>query len=180
MTPSTERDFSQQDLMAWVRNRFKQIKGAKITANEISAVGGDSGFRSQPIQVNIRGDDIDELIRVSNELKNALAKVPGFVDLDTTYRGGKPEVDVNIARERAANLGVPSATVGSTIRALVAGDAVSSLKDGLDVYDVTVQLPKHLRDDIGQLDNLQVRSTDGQLVDLASVVKVLTARDRAP
>jgi len=172
MTPSSERSFSQQDLMAWVRDRFKHVKQVKITANEISAVGGSSGFRSQPIQFNIRGDDMNELVKASDKLKDALAKVPGFVDLDTTYRGGKPEVDIDIARERAADLGVPVASVGSSIRAFMAGDAVSTLKDGLDVYDVTVQMPKRLRADIAQLNNLQVRSVSGQLVDLSNVVKV--------
>lgn len=172
MTPSSERSFSQEDLMAWARARYAKVKNANITAAAISAVGGDSGFRQQPIQLNIRGDDMDELVKVSNKLKNELAKVPGFVDLDTTYRGGKPEVDISIDRERAADLGVPVATVGSTIRALVADDAVSELKDGLDVYDIVVQLPEAQRENVDSLSNIQVRSVSGTMVDLASVVKV--------
>ncbi|MEZ4223477.1 MAG: efflux RND transporter permease subunit [Polyangiaceae bacterium] len=172
MTPSRERSHSQEDLMAWARARYAKVQNAKITAAPISAIGGDSGFRQQPVQLNIRGDDMDELVAVSTKLKDELAKVPGFVDLDTTYRGGKPEVDISIDRERAADLGVPAATVGTTIRALVADDAVSELKDGLDVYDIVVQLPEDQRENVDSLANIKVRAVSGALVDLSSVVRV--------
>lgn len=169
LTPAKQRGFHQEELMAWARARFGKVESAKITATPISAVGG-GGFRDMPIQFNVRGNDMDELVRVTTQLKEELAKTPGFVDLDTSYRGGKPELGLRIDRERAADLGVPAATVGSAIRALVAEDAVSELKDGVDVTDIVVQLPSEQRRNIDDLANLQVRSVTGQLVDLANVV----------
>jgi HAE1 family hydrophobic/amphiphilic exporter-1 len=140
MKPRVERAFNQEALMAWARTRFAGVEQAKISATPISPFGGDT-FRNQPIQLNVRGSDMQQLIDVTNNLKAELAKVPGMVDLDTTHRGGKPEVEIVVDRERAADLGVPVASVASTIRAMIAADAVSELKDGVDVYDIVLQLP---------------------------------------
>jgi HAE1 family hydrophobic/amphiphilic exporter-1 len=172
MTPRMSRAFHQEDLMAWARTRYAGIKNVKVTAQPISAVGGGSGFRQQPIQFNVRGDDMDELVRVTDQIKQELAKVKGLVDLDTTYRGGRPELEVQVDRERAASFGVPVVTVASTIRSLVAEDAVSELKDGVDSYDIVLQLPPEQRTRIDSLSNIRVRALNGQLVDVSSVVKL--------
>jgi HAE1 family hydrophobic/amphiphilic exporter-1 len=172
MTPRLSRPFHQEDLMAWTRARYGNLKDILVTAQPISAVGGGSGFRQQPIQFNVRGNDMDELVKVTNQLKDDLAKVPGLVDLDTTYRGGKPELEVHVDRDRAASFGVPVSSVASTIRAFIGQDAVSELKDGVDVYDIVVQLPKDQERQIEQLSNLKVRALDGRLVELSNVVRI--------
>jgi HAE1 family hydrophobic/amphiphilic exporter-1 len=171
LTPSKQRQFRQQDLMAWVRARLKGVQGALISVQEIQAVGGQA-FRSQPVQFYVRGSDMDELVRATDALKGELGKIKGFVDLDTTYRGGKPELAVQIDRDAAASLGVPVASVATTIRALMAGDPVSEIKDGVDVYDITMQLPEHAQAQIGSLANVKVRSVTGTMVDLSNVVTV--------
>jgi hydrophobic/amphiphilic exporter-1 (mainly G- bacteria), HAE1 family len=172
MTPRKTRAFHQEQLMAWARARYAGLENVKINALPIAAVGGGGGFRQQPIQFNVRGDNMDELVRATDKLKAELAKVPGLVDLDTTYRGGKPELEVQVDRERAATLGVPVASVATTIRALIAEDPVSELKDGVDVYDIVVQLPPEQQKRIELLPNLKVRAVNGQLVELANVVRM--------
>lgn len=177
LTSSKERPFTQQDLMAWVRARLGKVPDALVSVQEINVVGGQ-GFRSQPIQFYVRGADMNELVRATDALKKELATIPGLVDLDTTYRGGKPEVAIRIDRDQAADLGVPAASIATTIRALMAGDPVSQLKDGVDLYDITLRMPPELRSRIEDLSNLQVRSTTGAIVDLANVVHV--ERDEGP
>ncbi len=172
MIKAGKRPFSQQQLMQWLRDRYDGITTAKITVTEISAVGGDSGFRSQPIQFNIRGKDMDELNAAASGLIEELKKHDGFVDLDTTWRGGKPEVAVEIDRDRAAALGVPVSSIATTIRAYFAADKVTDYKDGLDLYDVTVSLPRRDGDALDALTSLQVRSVTGRLVDLGNVVHI--------
>jgi HAE1 family hydrophobic/amphiphilic exporter-1 len=171
LTPSKQRGFSQEELMGWVRDRLGKFTGAKISVQKIDAVGGQA-FRAQPIQFYLRGSNMDELVKAADALKAELAKIKGFVDLDTTYRGGKPELTVNIDRSAAADLGVPVAAIASTVRALMAGDAISEIKDGVDVYDITVQLSEAEQVNIASLANLKVRSITGQPVDLSNVVDV--------
>jgi hydrophobic/amphiphilic exporter-1 (mainly G- bacteria), HAE1 family len=169
MTRSTQRKFSQEQVMKWTRSRFAHVDPAKVTVSEVAMFGGGN---AQPIQLSIRGRDLDELARTADLVKLELQKHKGFVDVDTTYRSGKPEVALQVDRERAAALGVPVASIALAIRSLMAGDAVSELKDGTDAYDIIVQLPENDRNRVESLSSLKVRSTSGQLVDLANVVKV--------
>jgi hydrophobic/amphiphilic exporter-1 (mainly G- bacteria), HAE1 family len=175
LTPARQRRFHQDDVMAWVRARFADVDDAVITVSLIDVVGGGSGFRPQPVQFNIRGSDSDELERVARALVAELERLPGFVDLDVTHRPGRPELVIDIDRDRAADLGVPVAAIATTIRALIAGDKVTELKDGIDIYDVTMRLPEKERDAFEALTNLTVRSDSGELVELASVVTVTRA-----
>lgn len=169
MTRSTARKYSQDDVMKWVRERYAHAQPALVTVAEVGMVGGGN---TQPIQLSIRGRDLAELAKVATTVQTELKKIKGFVDVDISYRGGKPEVGLQVDRERAAALGVPVATIATAIRALLAADAVSELKDGADAYDIIVQLPENERGRIESLSSLKVRSTSGQLVDLANVVKV--------
>ena len=57
MTPAGERSFHQEHVMAWTRERYADVKNAVITAAPVAQVGGDSGFRQQAVQFNIRGRD---------------------------------------------------------------------------------------------------------------------------
>ena len=172
LVPRHDRKYSQEQVMAWVRERYAGTKDAIITANAISPIGGDSGFKQQPVQFNIRGTDIAALEKASKEMLEELGKVKGLVDLDTSYRGGKPELAFEIDRDRAAELGVPVSAIASTLRALIAGDKVTELKEGLELYDVTVQLPAAEKRGIASLDNVVVRASTGQMVPLSNVVSV--------
>jgi hydrophobic/amphiphilic exporter-1 (mainly G- bacteria), HAE1 family len=173
LTPPKTRPYHQEDIAAWVRARYAGVTDAKLAVTAVNAVGGDSaGFRSQPIQFNIRGTDMAELEAASRALMDELRKIKGFVDIDASYRGGKPELVVEVDRDRAADLGVPVAAVATTLRALVAGDKVTDYKDGLQLYDVTMRLPDDQKVGLEAMDNLKVRSATGQLVDLAGIVTV--------
>jgi HAE1 family hydrophobic/amphiphilic exporter-1 len=170
MTRSTTRSISQDQVMKWLRTRYANMNPALVTVSEIGMFGG--GGHTQPIQLSIRGRDLQELAKTAESVQAELKKIKGFADVDTTYRGGKPEVALQVDRERAAALGVPVASIALAIRALMAGDAVSELKDGTDAYDIIVQLPQSERNRVESMSSLKVRSTSGQLVDLANLVKV--------
>ncbi len=183
MSPRDERTFHQMDAMAWVRERYKDVNNVTFSVVPINAVSG-GGFRNQMVQFNVRGPDLEKLAEVTRNLVAELKKIPGFVDLDTTHRTGRPEVAIQVDRERAGDLGVPIAAIATTLRHLIAGDKVSELKEGLDIYDVTMELPEGQKAGIESLSNLKVRSQTGQLVDMSNVVRVVPesgpGHDRAP
>jgi HAE1 family hydrophobic/amphiphilic exporter-1 len=175
LVPRKERTFRQQEAMNWVRDRLAgAVPGVLVTVEEVNPLGGEGGFRSQPIQFSIRGTKLEEVIAAAEAMRDELAKTEMFVDLDITYRGGKPEFAVEVDRNKAADLGVPVASVARTVRALMAGDRISDLKEGSDIYDVILQMPPEQRAKVTGLGNLKVRAASGQLVDLASVVRVDT------
>lgn len=168
LTPAKTRKASQYQLMTWLRKRYATMAPAKINVSEVGMGGGPS----QPIQLLIRGDNLEDLAKVSESIAAEMRKIPGFVDVDTSYRGGKPEVAIHVDRDRAAALNVPVSVIAQAIRLYMAGDAISELKEGTDAYDIIVQLPKTQRNRIENLGSLKVRSTSGELVDLANLVQV--------
>ena len=168
---SKERPWRQQDAMAWARERYDEVGDAEVKVAEIAAVSG-GGQSTAPIQFVLKGKDLAELTAAADEIVARMRETPGFVDVDTNNRAGKPELSIEIDRERAADLGVPVATIAQTIRALVAGDAVGELRDEQGTADVTLRLPEAMRARLGQVPNLKVRSSSGALVELSSIVHI--------
>jgi len=115
---------------------------------------------------------MDELIKASDALVAELRKTKGFVDVDSSYRGGKPQIEVTPDRAAATELGVPVATIARTVRALVSRDKVTDYKEDADLYDVRLTLADPVQADFPALSNLTVRSNTGELVPLSSLVRL--------
>ncbi|MBK6849759.1 MAG: efflux RND transporter permease subunit [Proteobacteria bacterium] len=172
LVPRRERAFSQEQAMAHVRGLLaRQRARAQFTVDRISPFGS-SGFRESLIQFNVRGKDFVEINRSVDQLVAFMRQSGGYVDLDTTYRSGKPEVSVTIDRDRAADLNVPVFAIAATLQTLVAGEKAGELSTAGDRFDVRVRLDQVFRHAPEQLLNLKVRSTSGQLVALSSVVSI--------
>ncbi|MCC6747275.1 MAG: efflux RND transporter permease subunit [Deltaproteobacteria bacterium] len=172
LVPRAKRAFSQDDAMAHVRGLLgAQKDGVVFTVDRISPMSG-GGFRAQVVQFNIRGKDFKELNEAASTLTAELRKRSGYVDLDSTYRGGKPEISVTIDRDRAADLGVPIVSLAATLNALIAGQKATELATEGDRYDVRVRLEDSFRRAPETLLGLKVRSVTGQLVSLSSLVTI--------
>lgn len=169
-----DRAWAQIVGMAWVRERVADLAkdNVQVKVEQIDPFGGD-GFRQQAIQFSVRGNDMDQLVAAAEALADHIREIEGFVDVDTTYTGGKPELSITIDRERAADLGVPVAQIAASLRSLMAADPIGTLKDGGDVYDIVIQLPEDRRNTLRNLDGITLRSQTGQLVDLGNVVRIV-------
>ena len=176
LKPKNDRKKSQQEIMADLRKRFKQIPGLKGSAEDISLVGG--GQRMVPIIYSIRGRDLEALQAYSKQIVNELSKLPGIVDTDTSLETGKPEIRVYIDRDKAADLGVDIATVAETINFLIGGEVdVTKFKDETKGrrYDVRMRLNPGDRKDPVDIGRLYGRSKDGRLVELSNIVRIQEA-----
>ena len=171
--PKQERAFSQAQAMEHVRAKLAGRDDAIISVEQVDAFGGGGAFKQTVIQFNIRGHVLDELREASTALTGALAEAGGFVDLDTSFRGGKPEVQVTIDRDRAADLGVPIAALAMTLRTFFAGEKATELVTPDGRYDVRARLAAEHRQDPAVIPGLTVRSTkSGQLIPLSELVMV--------
>lgn len=172
LIPKKERAFTQQQAIEYIRGLFADRTDAVFAVEPFESMRASSAFRNAMIQFNLRGNDYDELNRLAAALMERMRAAGGYVDLDTTYRGGKPEVDVSVDRTRAADLGVPVAVVAQTVRALLAGDKISEVETGGERYDVRLKLDEPFRSDPADLLSLKVRGAAGQLVHLSSVAEI--------
>ena len=171
LVPMAERRFGQQDFKQYVRQTLRISPTATLSVQDFNAMAG-GGNRSQPVQFNLRSTSWEDLLAAVETVKAAMAKQKGFADVDTTYRAGKPQLEVSVDRERAAAAGVPAAVLGTSVRALMGGDKVTDFHQGGDTYDIKVRLPEAVLADPSALGAVAVRAGNGQLVELRSVADV--------
>jgi hydrophobic/amphiphilic exporter-1 (mainly G- bacteria), HAE1 family len=172
LVPKKERGFTQKAAMSYVRALCDRHQDAVFSVEELQLVGGGSAMKSTAIQFVIQGRDYDELNRAANALAAEMRKTPGYVDVDVSYRGGKPEYSITIDRDRAADQNVPVALIAMTVRSLIAGDKATDLTSNGDRVDVRVKLDEQFRKRKEDILALKVRSTTGQLVQLGTMVDI--------
>jgi HAE1 family hydrophobic/amphiphilic exporter-1 len=174
LVPIKERAYGQQDLKQYLRAALRVSPAAVLAVQDYNAMAG-GGNRSQPVQFNLRSTNFEELLAAVEKTKAKMLENPGFVDVDTTWRVGKPQLDVVVDRERAAALGVPAAMLGQNVRALMGGDKVTDFHEAGDTYDVKVRLPPAVLADPAALGAIPVRAPSGQLVELRTIADVRPA-----
>ena len=128
------------------------------------------GARSAQIMYSIRGPNIDQLQLYARNLTARMKEAGGYADLYVSYETGKPEIALDIARDRAADLGVPAIQIANTISALLAGIKATTFEENGERYDVRVQVQPQYRDDPSKLDLLRVRAPSGALVPIRNLV----------
>jgi HAE1 family hydrophobic/amphiphilic exporter-1 len=172
--PISKRSYGQSDLKEHLRKSLHASPSAVIAVQDFQAVAG-GGARPQMVQFNIRSNDQASLLAAVEKVRKAMEAKPGFVDVDTTWRSGKPQLDVEIDRERAAAFGIPAAAVGQNVRALMAGDKVADFHEGNDTWDIKMRLPPEVLADPAALGAIPVRAPTGQLVELRTIATVKEA-----
>jgi HAE1 family hydrophobic/amphiphilic exporter-1 len=171
MEHRSKRAFKQEDMMAFLRRSLSGKPGVLLSIEQLAAVSG-GGLRNAPIQFNLRGENLSELETAAKTIAARIAKLPGFADIDVSYRSGKPQLDVDIDRARSADLGVQAMQVASTVRTLVAGAVATEFEAHGDRYDVRVQLPDSLRTSAEVIARAQVRTGIGELVDVGALGEI--------
>jgi hydrophobic/amphiphilic exporter-1 (mainly G- bacteria), HAE1 family len=98
-------------------------------------------FGQKPLQYSVRGPEVDELDRISRELVQAMGRIPGVVDVETSLEKSKPELRVQFDRDRAGDVGLSVAPVATTLRAALTGEVATTIEDAAgDTHDVRVRL----------------------------------------
>ena len=159
MVDKSQRDISQDDLMRMARERLTDLAHLRLSVDPVNRMGG-GGFRSAPIQYNLRGDDLDELEQIASQVVTTLQSTPGFVDVNSTSQSGKPEIAIDIDRDRASDLGVKVEDLGKAVSSLIGGQAVTNFEDGGKNIDVRVRLVGSQRERSDALRALPVRRDD--------------------
>lgn len=159
-----------------IRNATKGIPGAEIIVAQESS-GPPTG---KPISIEIKGDDINQLIKVGGNLKQYLDSlaIPGIEELKSDVQSNKPELVVEVDRERANREGISTAQIGGELRTAVFGKEVSKLKDANDEYPIMLRYQQNQRASIEAIMNLKITYRDmnmgGQIrqIPLSSVASV--------
>lgn len=172
-----ERTLSASAMSARLRDRLRSVPGITVThVGLLDAVGGN-----KQVEFSLQGDDLAELERLTQTVIERIRPIVGLVDLDASVKPNKPTVDVKMKRDLASDVGVNVATVGASLRTLVAGTTVGNWRaaDGQS-YDVNVRLAPSGRErasDLEQLPFMVGTDADGtaRVVRLGQVADVVDA-----
>ena len=169
LSPPDERDFSQNDFAAAIRRDLNSYPGVRAIVQDLSQ-RGFTASRGFPVEFSVRGSDWDQLINLSQQMKDKLQESGLVVDLDSDYQVGMPELRILPDRARAADLGVSVDEVATAINAMVGGVRAGKYSaDGRRV-DVRMRLLADQRTRPEDLSRLRVRSRTGELVPLSALV----------
>jgi multidrug efflux pump len=163
------REKSQQQIVGELFPQLLGIPGVLAFLINPPSLGGD--FGSSPVSYVLQADSYDELQRGLGVMMQEAQQLGYLINLDSDLRLNKPELDIEIDRERAAQLGVSVTDIGQTLEALLGGRAVTNFKRGSKQYDVIVQMKPSDRATPDKIDQLYVRGAGG-MVQLANVVTV--------
>jgi HAE1 family hydrophobic/amphiphilic exporter-1 len=167
-------NYSQQDVMQEVRRRMRKFSPLRVGVRNAPSFNFGAGGRTD-IDFVLRGPDVVQLSKYADELLARSEKVGGIIDGDTTLKLNKPELRVEIDRARAAELGVDTSDISSSLRLMVGGDQEASrFQDEVlnESYDVQLRLSDRDRNDSSTISRLYVPSSKGGLVRLDNLVTI--------
>jgi multidrug efflux pump len=169
--PWDEREKSTQTIAREITPKVAGLPG--VSAFPITPPSLGQGFRERPINfVVITSESYEDLAKVMRRFQDELAKHPGFVQVDTDLRLNKPEVRMDVDRERAADAGVSVDAIARTVETLLGGRTVTRYKRGGEQYDVVVQTDSAMRNAPEDIDRLFVRGHGDVMVPLSSLVSL--------
>ncbi len=159
-----------------IREAVKGIKGAEISVNQ-EQMGPPTG---KPINIEIGGDDFEVLVATATHVKKYLdsLQIPGVEELKSDFQSDKPEIVINIDREKANREGISTETIGNNLRSAIYGWEVSKFRDDNDDYPIQLRVKEEHRNDINTLMNLPVVYRDMNMggavrqVPLSAVAKI--------
>lgn len=142
------------DVMKELSASLVGIPGVDISVDK----NRDGPPMGRPINMEISGDNFDQLLLISEEIQQIIEKekIAGIEGLKVDLELNKAEMLVNIDRDMARRMGISTAQVGSTIRTALFGKEVSKFKDGEEEYPITIRLADKYRYDISALMNQRV------------------------
>jgi multidrug efflux pump len=159
-----------------IREAVKGIPGAEITVDR-EAGGPPVG---KAVNIEISGEDLNDLVHASQGFKRYLdsIQIPGIEELKTDLQNSKPEVVIDIDREKANREGISTGQIGMEVRNAVFGKEVSKFRDANDEYPIQLRFKEDQRNNLDVLLNLKITYRDMNMagairqVPLASVANI--------
>jgi multidrug efflux pump len=167
----SQRDRNTQEVTASLQPiMFAEMPG--VLAFPINPPSLGQSFRNPPLQFVVQGNSYEELDRAVNALMARARTFPGVANVDSDLKLNKPQLKVEIDRDKAAALGVQIEAIGRTLETLLGGRQVTRFKREGKQYDVIVKLEDKDRREPADLTSIYVRGNDGRLTQLANLVRV--------
>lgn len=173
--PWKDRNISQKDLVPLVQKSMNEIAGLEVVVFNVPALPGAGG--GLPLQFVINTpDDYESLLQVTERITQRARQSGKFAFLKIDLAFDKPEIALEISRERAAQMNVSMADIGLTLSSLLGEGEINRFSIDGRSYRVIAQVEQAYRDNSSWLNQYEVRNRQGEMLPLGSLI---TASERA-
>lgn len=152
-----KRSISTDDFGAKMRDEILQLPGVKVAVRPV----GITGNSEAPIQIAIKGTDMDEIWAAAKKVKEVVSKTAGTDYVEFSTKNPKSEVDIKLDREKMAGLGLNVSEVGAAIQVAFRGSNQSKYKNNGEEYDINISLDKADKTDINSVRNMTITNSKG-------------------
>jgi HAE1 family hydrophobic/amphiphilic exporter-1 len=184
LTPKDERTRSSEQIAIDLRRQLSGVPGTIIRANasggnqQLNRLlsggggGGGGGGGAGRLQLEIRGEDIEESTRTARAAKELLDSVPGIADARLNRDDARPEFAVRIDRAKAALFGLTGTSVANTIATNVAGTQAALFREGGNEYPIIVRLRAEERQGVTDVEDILVSTAQGMVLPAKNLMNV--------
>ncbi len=168
LVDKSERKMSADQFGVAMRNKIGEIPGIKVTVLPVSITGNSQS----PIQIAVKGTDMDSLWKAAQMLKRVVVATPGTDYVDFSTKSVKTEIDVKLDRDKLSNMGMSVPEVGNAIQLAFRGNDQTKYKDKGEEYSINISLDKDDKRDIESVKNLIIRNNQGTSIRLSEIADV--------
>jgi multidrug efflux pump subunit AcrB len=166
-----EKSESRNILPADITNQWRERVGEIAGVKEMSFSSGNNIGGGSPISFQLFGTNYDSLEAAARELEDKLAEYDGVFDIRNSFSSGSQEIRLDIKPEAEA-LGLSLSDLGRQVRQAFYGEEAQRIQRGKDEVRVMVRYPKEQRKSIADLENMRIRTPQGDEVPFFSVADV--------
>ncbi len=168
-----KRERSARDIANKLREQLKKIPGIsrmKVTATNqfFSAIMGGG----KPIIIEIAGPDLKANLEVAEKVKEIVKQVPGMTDVSLSQKDPRPELWVEVDREKAASFGLNIAMIAGTVRNYFYGDDPTEFRDAGDNFDIFTRLRDLDKNKLENLPEVPIFTPDGRMIKLKNIAEI--------
>ncbi|MBU0503029.1 MAG: efflux RND transporter permease subunit [Candidatus Omnitrophota bacterium] len=176
LVSKTKRGRSDKEIGQALRNRIKQIPGvSKIDISTGNPIGRMiTGTGGKAIQVEIIGNSFNETYAAADKIKNIMEKIPGAVDVAISREFNRPELKIEVDREKSASLGLSMNNIANSLKTYIQGSTATKYREKGDTYDIYVQAEEESRKNIDDIENMVIVSASTQKqVKLSNIARII-------
>ena len=171
LVPWEDRERSQMEIGAELQPQIRRVAGLRASVNNPGSFGVSA--RSRPIEFMIlTSEPYERLDEMVNTFLEAIEENPNLVNVTSDLALNKPQIEVELDRDRVADMGAGVLTVGRTMETLLGGRKVTRFNMNGEQYDVIVQVDPSGRQTPGDLEDIYVRAQNGSMVQLSNLIAV--------
>jgi multidrug efflux pump len=171
LTDASQRSRSQQEIFTQINGSLKGVTAVRSFAQQPASIGDRRG--GLPVQYVIQAPTLEKLKEVIPPFMEKASQNPAFIFTDINLKFTKPELEVEIDRERARNMGVSVQEIARTLQLSYSGQRFAYFIKGGKQYQVVGEMQLQDRNEPVNLRMLYVRGDNGQLVQLDNLVRVV-------